>query len=277
MKFSKMQALGNDYIYLDGINQEIKEPNILAQKLCNRHFQIGSDGLIIAEASSKADLKMRVFNPDGSEAQMCGNALRSIAKFAYLNKLVPKTHIFIETLGGIKEVFLDIQDSQVVNIKANIGQPIFKPSLIPLDSPKDKFIEEELTILDKKFKVSALSWGNPHAVVFVPDVANFAVSKYGPAIENHHLFLEKTNVTFVEVLDKNHLFIREWERGTGETLACATGCASALVIANLLGLCSSHVLVKQLGGTLKLSYDLTKGLTMEGPSTLVFEGELKNI
>lgn len=244
VKFTKMQAYGNDYIYIDAINQKIDNPNAIALKLANRHFGVGSDGLVLICKSNVADFKMRIFNVDGTEAQMCGNALRSMAKFVYDKKLTPKTKFKIETLGGIKDIELIFQDNEVVNIKAVIGSPIFDANLIPVNTNKEKFIMEDVEVSDKILKLSSLSWGNPHTVVFVSDVDNFDIEKYGSQIEAMtDIFPQKTNVTFAKIIDYNHLQIREWERGCGETMGCATGASSAVVIANILGLAAPECIV----------------------------------
>lgn len=275
IKFTKMQAYGNDYVYIDAINQELPNLNELAKFVSNRHFGIGSDGMVLICPSTKCDFRMRMFNPDGTEAEMCGNALRSVGKYVYDHKLTEKTNIKIETLGGIKNLELTVENDLVVNIKANIGKPIFDPSLIPVNTKKEEFIMEEVPILDKTFKMSSLSWGNPHTVVFVSDVANFEVEKYGKAIEfNTEVFPKKTNVTFAQIVNKEYIKIREWERGTGETIGCGTGCSTAVVIAHKLGLTSNKCTVEQIGGPLEIEYMENGELYMKGPSHFVFESEI---
>lgn len=273
IKFTKMQAYGNDYVYIDAINQKLPENlNELARFVSNRHFGIGSDGMVLICTSNVADFKMRMFNPDGTEAEMCGNATRSIGKYVYDHGLTDKTHFILETLGGPRTIDLTITDGVVSNIKANIGKPIFDPKLIPVNTSKDKFIMESIQILDKTFKMSSLSWGNPHTVIFVDDVANFDVEKYGPAIEfNTDIFPKKTNVTFAEIVNNNYIKIREWERGTGETIGCGTGCSTAVVIASMLGMTSNKCIVEQIGGPLEIEYKDNNELYMKGPSHFVFE------
>ncbi len=274
MKFTKMQAYGNDYVYIDAINQKLSNLNELAKFVSDHHFGIGSDGMILICPSTKADFKMRIFNPDGTEAEMCGNGIRSVGRYVYDHHLTDKTNFTVETLGGIKNIELTITDGEVTNIKANIGLPIFTPSLIPVNTPHEKFLMEEITILDQTFKMSSLSWGNPHTVIFVNDVKNFDVLKYGPAIENHlELFPKRTNVTFAEIVSKDYIKIREWERGTGETIGCGTGCATAVVIASILGLTSNKCTVEQVGGPLEIEY-VNNELYMKGPSHVVFESEI---
>lgn len=276
IKFTKMQAFGNDYVYIETINQKLPENlNELARFVSNRHFGIGSDGMVLICPSSVADFRMRIFNPDGSEAEMCGNAIRSVGKFVYDHKLTNKTNITVETLGGIKNLELTVDNDIVTNIKANIGNPIFDPKLIPVNTNKDKFFMESVKILDKEFKMSSLSWGNPHTVIFVEDVLNFDVGKYGPAIEFcTDVFPKKTNVTFAEIVKPDYIKIREWERGTGETIGCGTGCSSAVVIGYELGLTSNKCTVEQIGGPLEIEYTSDKELYMKGPSNFVFESEI---
>lgn len=273
LKFTKMQAFGNDYVYIDAIHQKLDDLNNLAKYVCDRHFGIGSDGLVLICKSSLADFKMRIFNPDGTEAEMCGNAIRSVGKYVYEKGLTEKEEFRIETLGGIKKIKLQVANGKVINIKASIGSPIFNREEIPVNTNKEKFIMEDIQVLDQTFKMSSLSWGNPHTVIFVNNVNEFDVSKYGPAIENKlDLFPKRTNVTFAEIVDRNTIKIREWERGTGETIGCGTGCASAVVIASVLGLVNNKCQVKQIGGVLTIEY-IDNNLTMIGPSNIVFEGE----
>jgi diaminopimelate epimerase len=275
IKFTKMQAYGNDYVYIETINQELpNDLNELARFVSNRHFGIGSDGMVLICPSVVADFRMRIFNPDGTEAEMCGNAIRSVGKFVYDHKLTDKTNLTIETLGGIKRLELTINDANLVsNIKANIGKPIFDSKLIPVNTTKSEFIEEKVKILDQEFIMSSLSWGNPHTVIFVSDVMNFDVAKYGPAIErNTDVFPKKTNVTFAEIINKNYIKIREWERGTGETIGCGTGCSTAVVIASRLELTENTCTVEQIGGPLEIEY--SDELYMKGPSNFVFESEI---
>ncbi len=272
IKFTKMQAFGNDYIYVDAINQELTDLNELAKRMSERHFGIGADGLVLICPSEKCDFRMRIFNPDGTEAEMCGNALRSTAKFVYFHGLTDKTDFTIETLGGIKTVHLFVENGEVVNIHAMIGSPVFEPSAIPVATDKERFMEEKIRILDKEFLASSLSWGNPHTVIFVDDVANFDVHKYGPAIEYGEMFPRRTNVTFAQIVNEHYIKIREWERGTGETLGCGTGCCTAVVFANLLGRCQRKVDVEQIGGVLHVEWDENDVVHMTGPSHVVYQG-----
>lgn len=275
MRFTKMQAYGNDYVYIDAINQKLTNLNELAKFVSDRHFGIGSDGMVLICPSSIADFRMRMFNPDGTEAEMCGNALRSVGKYVYDHKLTNKTNLTIETLGGIKNLELTITNDKVSNIRANISKPIFDPQLIPVNTNKETFIMEEVEILDQKFKMSSLSWGNPHTVIFVNDVASFDVAKYGPAIEcETNIFPKKTNVTFAQIVSRDYIKIREWERGTGETIGCGTGCSTAVVIASMLNLTERKCQVEQIGGILEIEYAQNNELFMKGPSHFVFESEI---
>ena len=275
-RFTKMQAYGNDYVYIDAINQKIDNVNELAKYISNRHFGVGSDGMVLICKSDVADFRMRMFNPDGTEGEMCGNALRSLSKYVYDHKMTDKEVLTIETLGGIQRVKLTVEDGKAVNIEANIGKPVLDTRKIPVNTTLPEFIEQEVTILDKKFKITAVSWGNPHCVMFIDDVDNFDVEKYGKAIEyKTDLFPNKTNVTFAEVIDRNTIKIREWERGTGETIGCGTGCCTATVAAILTGRCDRNIKVHQIGGILETNWDEETGeMFMKGPSHTVFESEI---
>ena len=275
-KFTKMQAYGNDYVYMDAINQKINNVHELARYISDRHFGVGSDGLVLICSSDVADFRMRMFNPDGTEGEMCGNALRSLSKYVYDHKLTDKTELKIETLGGIQHVKLTVENGKAVNIEANIGKPVLDTSIIPVNTKLPEFIEQEVKILDKTFNITAVSWGNPHCVMFIDDVDNFDVEKYGKEIEHKtELFPNKTNVTFAQVIDRNTIKIREWERGTGETIGCGTGCCTATVAAVLTGRCDRKVNVHQIGGILETNWDEETGkMFMKGPSHTVFESEI---
>lgn len=279
IKFTKMQAYGNDYVYIDAINQDIlsMDVNELARKVSDRHFYIGSDGMVLICASEVADFRMRMFNPDGSEGEMCGNAIRSLGKFVYDHKLTDKTVLEIETLAGIKILTLTAKEGVVTNIVANIGEPILEAELIPAVTDQERFMEEKVQILDKEFIISSMSWGNPHSIIFVDDIWGLDVHKYGKAIEHAtDVFPVKTNVTFAQIIDENYIKIREWERGTGETLGCGTGCCATVVIGHLLGKCKREVSVEQIGGNLGVNWDKdTNTVFMDGPSHTVFEAEIE--
>ena len=275
-RFTKMQAYGNDYVYIDAINQNINNVHELARYISDRHFGVGSDGLVLICSSDVADFRMRMFNPDGTEGEMCGNALRSLSKYVYDHNLTDKTELEIETLGGIQHVKLTVENGKAVNIEANIGKPVLDTKIIPINTNLPEFIEQEVKVLDKTFKITAVSWGNPHCVMFIDDVDNFDVEKYGKEIEYMtDIFPNKTNVTFAEVIDRNTIKIREWERGTGETIGCGTGCCTATVAAVLTNRCDRRVNVHQIGGILETNWDEKTGkMFMKGPSHTVFESEI---
>lgn len=273
LKFTKMQAYGNDYVYMDAIHQKIENPNLLSKKISDRHFGVGSDGLVLICPSDCCDFRMRIFNPDGTEAEMCGNALRSTAKFIYVHGLSRKEELIIETLGGHKVVRLFVEAGEVCNIRASIGQPELSAKKVPVVTEGDTFLNQPLKVADRVFMASSLSWGNPHTVLFAEDVQSLDVEKYGPLVEHMGCFPQRTNVTFAQVLDESHITIREWERGTGETLGCGTGCCSAVVTANLLGMCGRKVEVLQLGGAMNVEWDEQDVVHMLGPSHVVYQGE----
>lgn len=279
IKFTKMQAYGNDYIYINAIDQDLSnlDLGILSRKLSDRHFYIGSDGIVLICGSQVADFRMRMFNPDGTEGEMCGNAVRSLAKFVYYHKLTAKTELKIETLGGIKELTLFVEQGEVVDILADIGAPIFETECIPVKTELAEFVLQKVQILDREFEISALSWGNPHCVIFLEDIFEFELEKYGPAIENAtHLFPNRTNVTFAQVERNDYIKMREWERGTGETIGCGTGCCTAVVFGARLGLCGRAVTVEQIGGNLEVIWDeTTNQVRMKGSSHIVFESEIE--
>lgn len=282
--FTKMQAYGNDYVYINAMNVSVSDWNKLAIAISDRHFGVGSDGLILICSSEIDDFRMRVFDPDGTECEMCGNALRSVSKYVYYYGLTDKTDFVVETIGGHQHVTLDVQDGKVVSIHANIGEPVFEPEKIPVDMQTVKamnsdydrcneFYDCKIRIIDREFHMSSLSWGNPHTVMFIDDVDTLDIEKYGPAIETHELFPARTNVTFAQIVDRKHIKIREWERGCGETIGCGTGCCTAAVFANRLGYCDREVEVMQIGGPLNVIWDEENRVHMIGPSTVVYEGE----
>lgn len=273
LKFWKMHALGNDYIVVDnreGIVSESEKPG-LASKLCKRRFSVGADGLIFVENSSMVDVKMRIFNSDGSEAEMCGNGIRCLAKYCYENNIVLKKEFDVETLAGVKKVWLKLSDAEVKSVKVDVGYPIFEKRYIPMVGD-GLCVNEELKVEDKKFSITCLSLGNPHCVIFLDEVENFPVEKFGPLIENHKLFPKKINVEFVKVLNAEELKARVWERGCGETFACGTGACAIVVAGNLLGKVGKKVVVHLVGGDLNVEY--SGRVFLEGFVEKVFEGKL---
>ncbi len=278
IEFTKMQAYGNDYVYINTIKQKVNNPSALAKEVSDRRFGIGSDGLVLICSSEICDFRMRMFNPDGTEGEMCGNALRSVSKYVYDYKLTDKTELTIETLGGIQHIKLEVDGNHIAtNIIANIGLPRFAKELIPVLTDGDEFIMKDVEVEGRVFKLSSLSWGNPHTVAFIDDeLMRFDVEKYGKAIENMtSLFPKKTNVTFAIIDSRSYFRMREWERGTGETIGCGTGCCTAVAVAYKLGLCDSEVDVEQIGGVLHISVGKDGSVTMKGPSNVMFDGIYK--
>lgn len=277
MMFFKMQGLGNDYVYIDCING--KEPidiKNLTNRLSNRHFGVGSDGLILLCKSKVADLKMRMFNSDGSEAQMCGNGIRCVAKLAYELGLICEEITTIETLSGIKTLKLNIVKGKVKTVEVDMGAPILEATKIPVSSSvkiEDKKVKAEVKVKNKKIELTCVSMGNPHAVTFVNNIKNFKVAEYGPILENADIFPEKANIEFVEVVDKNNIKMRVWERGSGETLACGTGACSSVVASSLNGYTERKVNVQLLGGNLEIEWKPNNHVHMTGPAVTVFKGE----
>ncbi len=276
MRFTKMQAYGNDYVYIDAIHQELRNLPELARYVSDRHFAVGSDGMVLICSSGRGDFKMRMFNPDGTEGEMCGNALRSVGKYVYDHRLTDRTELVIETLGGMKHLTLTVEDGLVTNIRADIGKPGLSSGVIPVCTDREDFIDQDVAVLDRIFKITAVSWGNPHCVMYVDSVAELDVEKYGKTIEHMtSLFPNKTNVTFAEFLKRDYIRIREWERGTGETIGCGTGCATAVVAGVLTGRLDRKVTVEQIGGPLQIEWDgASDHLFMTGPSHTVFEADL---
>lgn len=246
IKFTKMHGLGNDYVYMDAIHQKIDNESKLARFVSDRHFGIGSDGLILICKSDVADFKMRMFNQDGSEAEMCGNGIRCVGKFVYDNKLTDKTTITIETLAGIKILRLNANEGKVETVRVDMGEPVLESEKIPVIAKNNPVKNLKLKALDKEFKFTCVSMGNPHAITVVENTKHFNVESYGKIIEVDKVFPNKTNVEFVEIVDKEHIKMRVWERGTGETLACGTGACATAVACNLNGLTNRHVYIELL-------------------------------
>ena len=274
-KFTKMHGLGNDYVYMDCTKQDVENKSSLAQFVSDRHFGVGSDGLILICKSDIADFKMRMFNSDGSEAEMCGNGIRCVGKFVYDKGLTDKTTVVIETLAGIKTLKLNIKDGKVETARVDMGVPILTPEKIPVIAEDEPVTDLKLTALDKEFRFTCVSMGNPHAITIVEDVEKFDVKKYGEILEVNPVFPSKANVEFIEIVDSNHIKMRVWERGTGETLACGTGACATLVASCLNGLTDRHSYVELLGGTLEIEWNKEDNhVYMTGPAVTVFDGEL---
>ncbi len=272
LKFWKMHGLGNDYILIDNKEGKIQEGNIgtVARKLCERRFSIGADGLLLLYSSMIADVKMRIFNANGSEAEMCGNGIRCFAKYCYENNIVDKTQLRIETLSGIRKVWLKVGNGEVRSVTVDMGKPILEREKIPVFG-QGTCIDQELEVGGTIYKMTCISVGNPHCVIFTDNVDAFPVGDIGPRIENHDLFPNRINVEFVQPLKQNELKVRVWERGVGETLACGTGACAAVVAGNLLKKVSEDCTVHLLGGDLKIKYEHDK-VFMTGPTEKAFEG-----
>ncbi len=274
MHFTKMEGLGNDYIIFDCTKElKIDNPNELSKKLSNRHFGIGSDGIILIKNSNIADYMMDIYNKDGSRAEMCGNGIRCIGKYIYDKKLTTKNIITIETLAGIKELKLNIKNNKVDTITIDMGEPILNPISVPF-IPQDKNSQNiSLIIKNKQFQLTCLSVGNPHAVTIIKNLKDFDVKAYGELIEKNNHFPNKTNVEFIEIQDKKNINMRVWERGSGETLACGTGASAVLVACVLNNLTDNLVNIHLQGGTLTIEWNKQNNhIYMEGPANIVYEG-----
>jgi len=276
MKFTKMHGCGNDYVYVDCTTKLIEQIPETAIKVSDRHFGIGSDGLILIRPSETADFMMDMYNMDGSRGKMCGNGIRCVAKYVYDKGLTDKQKLRIETLSGIKELDLTVEDGKVTLVTVNMGTPITQPALIPIRSDKEILIKEPILIGEEVYEITTVSMGNPHAVVFVEDTKTIPIETLGPKFDFHEIFPERVNTEFVHVVDRNHIEMRVWERGSGETLACGTGACASVVACVLNGLTDNKVLVTLLGGELTIFYDQSQNTVfMTGPATLVFEGEME--
>ncbi len=275
IKFTKMHGLGNDYVYIDAINQKIQNELKLAQFVSNRHFGIGSDGLILICESKVADFKMRMFNSDGSEAEMCGNGIRCVGKFVYDKGFTSKTTVTIETLAGIKTLKLNIKDKKVETVRVDMGEPILEADKIPVISKEEPVKNLELEAENRKFKFTCVSMGNPHAITIVENTKEFEVERYGKILEVDKAFPKKANIEFAQVIDKENIKMRVWERGAGETLACGTGACATAVACNLLNLTGRKVNIELLGGILNIEWNENDNhIYMTGPAVTVFDGEL---
>lgn len=273
MKFTKMHGCGNDYVYVNLFEEEIKDPAKLSIAVSDRHFGIGSDGLITIGPSDIADFRMRIYNADGSEAEMCGNGIRCVAKYVYDHKLTDKTEISVESGAGIKYLTLFVEDGKVEQVRVDMGEPILSPAEIPVASKNDRVIDEPIEVGDKTWKMTCVSMGNPHAVVFVDDVENFPIEKYGPLFENHSRFPKRTNTEFVQIVSPTEAYMRVWERGSAETWACGTGTCATVMACILNKKTENKVLVHLRGGNLTIEYDeKTNHIFMTGPATEVFTG-----
>lgn len=275
MKFTKMEGLGNDYVYVNCFQENIKNPCEMAIKVSDRHFGIGSDGLILIKPSQVADFCMDMYNADGSRSEMCGNGIRCVAKYVYDYGLTEKTSISVETLAGIKYLDLHIAAGKVKTVTVNMGEPELRPAKIPVKAEKDILVNEPILVNGEEYRMTCVSMGNPHCVVFVENTADFPLEDIGAGFEQHEIFPNRVNAEFIQVLDRNTVNMRVWERGTGETLACGTGACAATVACILNGLTEDEITLHLLGGDLLVRWDRTENLVyMTGPATVVFDGEI---
>ena len=275
-KFTKMHGAGNDYIYVDCTEKMLTDINETARKVSDRHFGIGSDGLVLICRSDKADFRMDMYNSDGSQAEMCGNATRCVGKYVHDKGLTDKTTITLETLAGIKILELNLADDGTVKtVRVNMGAPELVPKNIPIDSDKDRFIMEPIEVCGREYKVTGVSMGNPHAVTYIDDTDSLEIEKIGPEFETHKLFPKKINTEFAQIVDRNTIKMRVWERGAGETLACGTGACATLVASTLNGFVDGEADLVLLGGTLHIKWDKDdNNVYMTGPAEFVFDGEI---
>ncbi|MBQ3599847.1 MAG: diaminopimelate epimerase [Lachnospiraceae bacterium] len=274
MKFTKMHGCGNDYVYVNGFQENIENPEELAIKVSDRHFGIGSDGLILILPSEVADFRMGMYNADGSEGKMCGNGVRCIGKYVYDYGLTDKTNITVETKGGIKYLDLQVENGKVKTVKVDMGEPILDTKQVPVVFEKEKMIGEKIKVAGKDYEMTCVSMGNPHAVVWVDSTKDLEIEKIGPIFEQHEMFPERVNTEFVQVLNAKEVNMRVWERGSGETWACGTGACATAVACILNGKTEDEVLVHLLGGDLLIRYDRQENrIYMTGPATTVFDGE----
>jgi diaminopimelate epimerase len=276
MKFTKMHGAGNDYVYVNCFAERVENPQQVAIQVSNRNFGIGSDGLILIMPSDKADVRMRMFNSDGSESEMCGNGIRCVAKYAYDHGIVASKEIIVETGAGILTLQLvPGNDGKIEKVRVNMGPPHLTRGEIPMTGDSGaKVIAEPLTIMDRTFKITCASMGNPHCVIFVDDADNFPVAAYGPLIENHELFPRRTNVEFVQIISRSEVRQRTWERGAGETLACGTGSSAVTAACVLNGLTERKILNHLSGGDLEMEWAEDGNIYMTGPAVEVFSGEI---
>lgn len=286
MEFTKMQGCGNDYVYINGFREQIaaSEKPKLAKRLSDRHFGVGSDGLIFINPASEADFEMEMYNADGSRAEMCGNGIRCVGKYVYDKGLTDSEHISVVSAGKIKHLDLTVEKDPkqpenrgvVTKVRVNMGSPILEPALIPVKALGDQVVNEPIMVDGEEYRMTCVSMGNPHAVIFASGVADMNLEQIGPSFEHHDRFPSRINTEFVEVLDRRTCFMRVWERGSGETYACGTGCCATVAACVLNGLTDNVVTVKVLGGELLIEWDREKNLIyMTGPAVTVFEGRMK--
>lgn len=277
LHFTKMHGTGNDYVYVNLFTEVVEKPSELAIRVSDRHFGIGSDGLILVAPSTIADCRMIMYNADGSEGAMCGNGIRCVAKYAYEHGIVTKENITVETKSGIKSLELTVEDGQVTYVKVNMGQAILKPGDIPVLADGDTFVNRSLLVDGREYPATCVSMGNPHCVIFTEGIDGLDLEKIGPSFEHHEWFPDRINTEFVEVIDSHTIKMRVWERGSGETISCGTGTCAATVAAVLNGYCNrgEEVEVQIRGGKLYDTYLENGEVLMKGPATVVFTGEIE--
>ena len=274
MKFTKMHGIGNDYIYVNCFEEVVSDPERLAIVMSRPHFGVGADGLILIEPSDSADFGMRIFNSDGSEADMCGNGIRCVGKYVYERGLTDKSDLTIETKGGLKVIHMEVEGGKVARVKVDMGTPELNPRLIPVNLPGELVLRHRMQIMGQTWYITCVNMGNPHAVLFVRDPEVIDLPTIGPMIEHHPLFPRRTNVEFVRIIDRGILQMRVWERGAGETLACGTGACASLVACVLAGLSDRTVQMKLSGGNLLLHWNAGDNHVYQtGPATFVYDGE----
>ena len=278
IQFTKMHGCGNDYVYINGFTQHVPQEQKaeFVRRISDRHFGIGSDGAIFINPAKEADFEMEMYNADGSRSEMCGNGMRCVGKYVYDYGLTNQKEFSVVSAGKIKYLVLTVEDGKAVQIRVNMGSPILTPAEIPVMADGEMVIDEPITVLDKEYKMTCVSMGNPHAVVFVDDVMEFPLNEVGPYFENHERFPNRTNTEFVQVVDRSHIKMRVYERGTGETLACGTGCCASAVACVLNGLTDTEVDVEVLGGVVHVEWNQDENLIyMTGPGETVFDGEIE--
>lgn len=276
MEFTKMEGCGNDYVYVNGFTTRLENPNKVSEIVSDRHFGVGSDGLIVINPSEVADFKMSMYNADGSEGKMCGNGIRCVAKYVYDNKMTDKTTITVETLSGIKTLVLNVENETVKTVRVDMGRPVILAKEVPVISDRKEVIDESLLVDGKEYRITCVSMGNPHAVTFVDDTDNLEIEKIGPQFENNEIFPDRINTEFIQLIDRNTIKMRVWERGSGETLACGTGACASVVACVLNGLTENKVTVKLTGGDLLIEYNRDEDTVyMTGPAKIVFTGNIE--
>ena len=274
MRFTKMLGLGNDYVYVNALRERVEDPSALSRAISDRHFGAGSDGLVLILPSAEADFRMRMFNADGSEAEMCGNAARCIGKYVYEKGLTRKREISLQTGSGIRRLSLETEGETVISVEVDMGSPVFQPDRIPVVVTGDRAVNIPVEADGHSFEMTCVSMGNPHAVIFVEDAERFDVHRFGPLLEHNRLFPQRANIEFATVEHSNQIRMRVWERGSGETMACGTGACATLAAAVQTGRSGRQARVRLNGGTLEIRWDEKTGhIFQKGPAVSVYEGE----